>query len=131
MPIILLSIAAGASLGALLRFGLAEAFNHVWPNLPAGTLCANLLGAFLMGLALASFLALPNLPAAWRLFLTTGFLGGLTTFSTFSAEAFLLLQRGEAAAVAVHVAAHVVGSLACTALGFVTARTLWRLAAPG
>ncbi|WP_369925941.1 fluoride efflux transporter CrcB [Xanthomonas sp. NCPPB 2632] len=131
MPLILLSIAAGASLGALLRFGLAEAFNHLWPNLPAGTLAANLLGAFLMGLALASFLALPNLPIAWRLFLTTGFLGGLTTFSTFSAEAFLLLQRGEVEAVAIHVIAHVVGSLAATAVGFLTARALWRPAVPG
>jgi CrcB protein len=131
MPLILLSIAAGASLGALLRFGLAEAFNHLWPNLPAGTLAANLLGAFLMGLALASFLALPNLPIAWRLFLTTGFFGGLTTFSTFSAEAFLLLQRGEVGAVAIHVIAHVVGSLTATAVGFLTARALWRLAVPG
>lgn len=130
MPLILSSIAAGAALGALLRFGLAEAFNHLWPNLPAGTLAANLLGAFLMGLALASFLALPNLPIAWRLFLTTGFLGGLTTFSTFSAEAFLLIQRGEVGAVAIHVTAHVVGSLAATALGFLTARVLWRLAVP-
>ncbi|MET0332486.1 MAG: fluoride efflux transporter CrcB [Dyella sp.] len=131
MPLILLSIVTGASLGALLRFGLAEAFNHIWPNLPLGTLAANLLGAFIMGLTLASFLAMPNLPIAWRLFLTTGFLGGLTTFSTFSAEAFLLLQRGEATAVAIHIAAHVVGSLASTALGFATARALWRLAAPG
>lgn len=119
----LLAIAVGAALGALLRFALATGLNHLAPSLPMGTLAANLLGAFLMGTALAAFLAV-DVPATWRLFLTTGFLGGLTTFSTFSAEAFLLMQQGQPGTAAVHMVAHVAGSLACTALGFVVVRGL-------
>lgn len=93
------------------------------PSLQMGTLAANLLGALLMGMALAAFLAV-DVPTPWRLFLTTGFLGGLTTLSTFSAEAFLLLLQGQAGQAFVHIAADVTGSLACTGLGFVFVRSL-------
>lgn len=126
MPLTLLSIAIGSTLGALLRFGLAEAFNYIFPTLPLGTLAANLLGGFLMGAAMAAFMAMPQLPVAMRLAITTGFLGGLTTFSTFSAESFLLLQRGQFGAVAAHLAAHVLGALGCLALGFFLVRMATR-----
>ena len=126
MPTTLLSIALGAALGALLRFALAEGLNHVFPTLPMGTLAANLLGGFLMGITLAAVVAFPNLPPQWRLFITTGFLGGLTTFSTFSAESFLLLQRSQYSASAVHLLTHVFGALACTVAGFALGRLVIR-----
>jgi len=123
MAMTLLAIAVGAAVGAMLRFGLGSGLNHFAPNLPMGTLIANLLGAFLMGMALAAFLTI-EIPATWRLFLTTGFLGGLTTFSTFSAEAFLLMQQGQTGAAVVHIVAHVAGSLISTAAGFHLLRSL-------
>lgn len=125
MPTIL-SIAIGSVLGALLRYGLAEAFNHVFPALPLGTLAANLVGGLLMGIAIAAFLAMPQLPIAIRLAITTGFLGGLTTFSTFSAESFLFLQRSQYLHAAWHLAAHVLGSLVCVAMGFSLGRLAFR-----
>ncbi len=126
MPTTLLSIALGAAVGAILRFALAEGLNQVFPTLPMGTLAANLLGGFLMGITLAAVVAFPNLPPQWRLFITTGFLGGLTTFSTFSAESFLLLQRSQYSASAVHMLTHVFGALACTAAGFALGRLVIR-----
>ena len=82
----ILAISVGAALGALLRWGLGITLNHLLPTLPPGTLAANLVGGYLIGVAMAFFAQSPNVPPEWRLFVVTGFLGGLTTFSTFSSE---------------------------------------------
>jgi CrcB protein len=114
------SICLGASLGALARWRLG-----LWLNpgglLPWGTLAANLIGGYLIGVCVGVFQSLPQLDPVWRLVLVTGFLGGLTTFSTFSAEVVaMLLQERYAFACAV-AAVHVLGSLALTVLGIKTA----------
>lgn len=112
-----LAIGAGAAFGAWLRWGLGLWLNPVFPTLPLGTLAANLLGGYLIGLALAFFMQHPGLSPEWRLFIVTGFLGGLTTFSTFSAEVFTLLARGQFGWGAVTATVHLVGSLAMTGFG--------------
>lgn len=110
-----LAVGGGAAIGAWARWGLGLAFNA---NLfPLGTLIANLVGGFLMGMAMAYFVATPH-QNELRLFITTGFLGGLTTFSAFSAEAFHYLHKQEYAWAAGHIASHVLGSLVMTAIGF-------------
>lgn len=114
------AVALGAAIGALVRWGLGSALNHLFPALPAGTLAANLIGGYLVGLALALFAALPQLAPEWRLLVVTGFLGGLTTFSTFSAEVVAALQRGEVGWATATVALHVAGSIALTLLGLAT-----------
>ncbi len=114
-----LFIALGASLGALLRWILGISLNSLFPVLPPGTLVANLLGGLLMGLAMSFFSQSPHIDPQWRLFVTTGFLGGLTTFSTFSAEVTTLLQTGRPGWAGLAVAIHVSGSLLMTALGIV------------
>jgi CrcB protein len=115
-----LSISAGASLGALLRWLLAGRFNHLFPALPLGTLAANLIGGYLIGVAVAVFANLPQLSPPARLFVVTGFLGGLTTFSTFSAEVVTQLQQGHTAWALATALAHLLGSFALTALGIGT-----------
>jgi len=112
-----LAIGLGATLGAWLRWGLGLWLNPLFPTLPYGTLAANLLGGYLVGVAIAFFLQHPGLPPEWRLFAITEFLGGLTTFSTFSAEVFTLISRGQLAWALGAASAHLFGSLACTALG--------------
>jgi CrcB protein len=114
------SICAGASAGALLRWLLGTTLNHLWPAVPLGTLAANLVGGYLIGLAFAYFAGHPLLSAEWRLLVITGFLGGLTTFSTFSLEVVVAAQRGEVASAAAIVLLHLLGSLTCTVLGIVT-----------
>ena len=114
------AVAAGAVLGAWLRWGLAVWLNGAFPSLPPGTLLANLAGGYLIGLALALLAAAPGLPPTWRLFTVTGFLGALTTFSTFSAEVMTLLQQGRLGWAVATVGMHVLGSLAMTALGLAT-----------
>ena len=114
----LCAVASGAALGACLRWGLGLALNGIQPALPLGTLAANLAGGLLAGAAMAWLVRHPELSPAWRLFLTTGFLGGLTTFSTFSAESLALLMRCEMLAAAAHSALHLIGSLAAAALGY-------------
>ena len=113
-----LAVATGAALGALARWGLAHALNGLFPQLPAGTLVANLVGGWGIGLAMALFAQAPHLSPEWRLFVITGFLGGLTTFSTFSAESLALLMRAEFAAAALHSVAHLLGSLGAAAVGY-------------
>ena len=111
------SICAGASAGALLRWLLSASLNALWPSVPLGTLIANLSGGYLIGLAFAWISANPTLPPELRLLVVTGFLGGLTTFSTFSVEVVDAAQRGDLASAAMIVLLHLVGSLACTVLG--------------
>lgn len=114
------SICAGASIGALLRWVLAGRFNPAMPLLPPGTLAANLIGGYLIGIAVAVFASMPDLSPQWRLFIVTGFLGGLTTFSTFSAEVVTQLQQGRPGWALATAFVHLVGSLALTALGIAT-----------
>jgi fluoride exporter len=116
----IVSISAGASLGALLRWVLAGRLNPLFPALPLGTLAANLIGGYLIGVAVAIFASLPDLSPQTRLFLVTGFLGGLTTFSTFSAEVVTQLQQGHTAWALATALGHLLGSFALTALGIAT-----------
>jgi len=114
------SICAGASAGALLRWLLGLWLNALWPGIPLGTLAANLVGGYLIGVAFAYFAGHPLLSPEWRLLVITGFLGGLTTFSTFSLEVVDAAQRGDTASAAAIVLLHLAGSLACTVLGIAT-----------
>jgi CrcB protein len=116
----ILAIALGAALGALLRWFFGLKLNALFPTIPPGTLLANLVGGYLIGLAIALFTALPGMAPEWRLLVITGFCGGLTTFSTFSAEIVTLLQQGRASWALASVAVHVMGSLAATFAGFAT-----------
>lgn len=118
------AVATGAVLGAWLRWGLTAWLNPIVPSLPLGTLLANLGGGYLVGLAVALFNMNPALTPEWRLACITGFLGALTTFSTFSAESVQLLQSARYAAAFIHSGAHLVGSIAATLLGFATVRGL-------
>jgi CrcB protein len=126
MLLSLLAISVGASLGAILRWLLSVGLNGLFPELPPGTLLANLIGGYLIGVALAFFGQNPHLPPEWRLFVVTGFLGGLTTFSTFSAEVTHQLQSGRLGWALGLMATHVLGSLAMTALGLATVHLLRR-----
>jgi len=111
-----LAISVGASIGAIFRYVLGIFYNFVFPSIPLGTLYANLIGGFLMGI----FMAVSKdhiLSETARLAITTGFLGGLTTFSTFSAEATTLLSHGEYALFSLITFSHVGGSLLATILG--------------
>ncbi|MBW8078344.1 MAG: fluoride efflux transporter CrcB [Gallionella sp.] len=120
----LLAIGFGAALGAWLRWGFGLWFNPLLPELPLGTLAANLLGGYLVGLSVAFFMQHPGLSPEWRLLIITGFLGGLTTFSTFSAETVTLLIRGQYAWGMGIIAAHLGGSLLMTVLGIQTFKWL-------
>jgi len=107
----------GAGMGALLRWGLALWLNPTTPLLPLGTLVANLLGGLLVGCALALFEQHPDLAPPWRLLAITGFLGGLTTFSTFSAEVVQLLGRQQWGWALATAGSHLMGSLLLCGLG--------------
>lgn len=120
----LAAVGLGAVLGAWARWGLGAALNALVPNLPLGTLAANLVGGYLIGVAVAQFGQVAGLAPEVRLFVITGFLGALTTFSTFSAESVTLLQTGRYAWALGHAAAHLLGSLAMTVLGLETVRLL-------
>lgn len=119
----ILAISLGAALGALLRWQLGARLNSIFPALPPGTLVANLLGGYIIGLAIAFFAYAPDISPAWRLFIITGFCGGLTTFSTFSAEVITLLQEGRLSWAMGTIATHVSGSLLMTLAGLAT----WQL----
>jgi fluoride exporter len=118
------AVGIGATFGAWLRWWLANWFNATSPNLPAGTLIANLAGGFLIGMAMQYFSTRSGLAPEVRLFCVTGFLGALTTFSTFSAEAVGLLSRGEYGWAFAHSASHLIGSLAATFGGIATLKML-------
>jgi CrcB protein len=107
----------GAGLGALMRWSMGAALNPIFPTLPLGTLAANLLGGLLIGVAIAWTARHPGTPPEVRLLVITGYLGGLTTFSTFSAEVVNLLARRELLWGLATIGAHLVGSLAMTAAG--------------
>ena len=115
-----IAISAGAALGATARWLLGLALNAAYPLIPLGTLAANLLGGFICGLALSVFVAFPIASPTWRLFIVTGFLGALTTFSTFSAEVASLLQQQRFFIAGAAAALHVGGSLAAFFLGMGT-----------
>jgi len=121
-----IAVATGAALGALARWGLSSALNHLAPQLPPGTLVANLVGGYGIGLAMALFAQAPQLPPEWRLFVITGFLGGLTTFSTFSAEVVTALQQGRSGWALATAAAHLLGSVLMTLAGLATPLLLRR-----
>jgi CrcB protein len=114
------AVSVGAAGGALLRWWLGNRLNGLFPSLPPGTLAANIIGAYVIGLAIAFFARNPALPAEWRLFVITGFCGGLTTFSTFSAEVVSALQRGQTGWALTEVATHVSASLLATFAGMAT-----------
>jgi CrcB protein len=120
----LFAIAIGAVLGAWLRWGLSYWLNPRVPTLPLGTLASNLIGGYLVGIAAAILVAMPGLAPVWRLFFVTGFLGALTTFSTFSAESVLLLQSAQWGAALLHIVAHLAGSIVATVAGVATVRIL-------
>lgn len=121
-----LAIGVGGALGCWLRWLLGNLLNHVFPTLPPGTLAANLLGGLLMGCAMGVWDHFQVWPPEWRLFVFTGFLGGLTTFSTFSAESSTLLLRQQYLWFGGHLLAHLVGSISLTVLGIALTRGLLR-----
>ena len=121
-PLSWIAVALGAALGAWLRWGLTIFLGQLHAHIQLGTLVANLVGGYLIGLALGFFDASPALSPAWRLFVITGFLGGLTTFSSFSGEAMVLLQRGQYGWALAHAALHLLGSIGCCIAGYAT----WR-----
>lgn len=111
------AISLGASMGALLRWFFGLVLNPVSKSIPIGTVAANLLGGLLIGLAISFFEQHPELPIEWRLLIITGFLGGLTTFSTFSAEVIQMIQEGKLAIALLTILLHLIGSLAMTMIG--------------
>lgn len=123
----ILSICIGASFGATLRWWLGLSLNALFPTIPPGTLAANLLGGYLIGLSLSFFAHHPALSPEWRLLVITGFLGGLTTFSTFSGEVTQLLQQGRWLWAGASISTHVAGSLLMTLLGMATMAWLQRV----
>jgi CrcB protein len=125
----ILAVGGGAAIGAWLRWGLGIMLNPVFPTLPLGTLSANLIGGLLMGFAMEIITRHAVMSPEMQLLATTGFLGGLTTFSTFSAEIVTLLLRREYFWGTIAIASHVVGSLAMTILGILVVRALYAWAA--
>src|SRR6516164_7098586 len=119
-----LAISFGAAAGALLRWQLGVRMNSLLTLLPLGTLAANLIGGYIIGVAVAYLAEAPNLPPEWRLFIITGFCGGLTTFSTFSAEVVASIQQGQLSRAFATIAAHLIGSLIMTFAGIATVQLL-------
>ena len=118
------AVGIGAALGAWSRWTLGMLLNPVFPSLPLGTLAANVVGGYLVGVAVEYLGRYAGLPAEIQLFVITGFLGGLTTFSTYSAEAVALLSRGQLSLFLLHLGGHLGGSLVMTVLGIYTVRAL-------
>ena len=116
----IIAIFIGAGLGALLRWWLGLMLNSYFPSIPPGTLAANLIGGYIIGVAIAFFATSTALAPEWRLFVITGFCGGLTTFSTFSSEIVTLLQQRQSLGACSAVALHLVGSVLMTFAGIAT-----------
>jgi CrcB protein len=121
-----LAVGLGGAIGCWIRWMLGVLLNPVFPTLPLGTLSANLLGGLVMGCMMGVFTHFQALPRELQLFVMTGFLGGLTTFSTFSAEADTLLLRQQYLWFGTHVAVHLAGTLGMTLLGLFLTRGLLR-----
>lgn len=119
-----LVVGIGAALGAWIRWWLGVGLNSMLPNLPLGTLAANLTGGFLIGVAVEFFSHHADLPVEMRLLVITGFLGGMTTFSSFSAEVVLLLNAARYGWMALLLSTHVIGSIVMTILGMLAFRAL-------
>ncbi len=119
-----LAVGLGAAIGAWMRWGLGMWLNPAFPAMPLGTLAANLVGGYVIGLAIAWFAEHPGVPPEARLFLITGLLGGLTTFSTFSAEVVATLMRGLWVTGGLIALTHLTGSFFATWLGFQTMRLI-------
>ncbi len=115
-----MAVSAGGTIGCLLRWYLGMTLNSLFPAIPPGTLAVNLIGGYVIGAAIVFFGSFSALPPEWRLFVITGFCGGLTTFSTFSGELYSLLQQGRPGWAFGEIAVHVVGSLSMTFLGAAT-----------
>ena len=122
----ILAISLGAALGAVLRWILGTKLNSLFPAIPPGTLTANLIGGYIIGVAIAYFAQAPEIAPEWRLLIVTGFCGGLTTFSTFSAEVVSLLQQGRLSWAMGAIAVHVTGSLLATLAGLAS----WQMLKP-
>jgi len=122
-----LAVGGGAFVGALLRWLLGNALNATFSSIHLGTLLANLIGGYLVGVAVGIFAHHPSIAPEWRLLLITGFLGGLTTFSAFSAEVAGLLQQGRLGWASAAIGMHVIGSLLMTFLGMATVTLLKRV----
>ena len=123
----MLLVGAGAAAGAVLRWLLGLGLNGLFPAIPPGTLVANLVGGYLVGVAMEALSAPLGMAPELRLLLMTGFLGGLTTFSTFSAEVVRLMQQGRLAMAGAEITAHLAGSVMLTLLGIATVTALRRL----
>ncbi len=116
----IIAIFIGAGLGALLRWWLGLTLNSYFPSIPPGTLAANLIGGYIIGVAVAFFASFSGLAPEWRLFVITGFCGGLTTFSTFSSEIVALLQQGQSLSACGAAGLHLAGSVLMTFAGIAT-----------
>lgn len=121
----MIAVFGGAGFGALLRWWLGSVLNPVFPTVPLGTLAANLIGGLLVGVASAFFAHNTSLPPEWRLLIITGFMGGLTTFSTFSVEVVTLIGRQQYAWALGTAGVHLIGSLVLTAVGILMANALF------
>ncbi|MEK6789958.1 MAG: fluoride efflux transporter CrcB [Pseudomonadota bacterium] len=119
-----LAVAGGAAIGALLRWWLGLGLNAVWPMLPLGTLLANWIGGYVIGVLAALVSLNAGISEPMRLFLITGLLGGLTTFSTFSLEAVTLLQRQLFGPALLHIGLHLGGSLLLTLAGYASVQAV-------
>jgi fluoride exporter len=120
----LVAVGMGGVVGRVAAMGIVLLAQPACPADPLGTLAANVMGGYFVGIAVALFAAHPALSPFWRLLIVTGFLGGLTTFSTFSAENVLLLGTGDWGAALLHAGLHLAGSLVATAAGIATYRAL-------
>lgn len=121
-----LAVMTGGAAGCVLRWWMGLRFNGVLAAMPLGTLLVNLIGGFIIGVALAFFARMPQLDSAWKLLITTGFCGGLTTFSTFSSEVVAMLQEGRPGWAVGTIAAHLAGSLLMTYVGITLVNVIWQ-----
>lgn len=118
-------VALGGALGATLRWLIGLSLNHLSAHIIMGTLTANLLGSFVMGICIGIVEKALSLPSQWQLFIMTGFLGSLTTFSTFTAESFTLLHQGDYFYFFLHLLLHLVGTLLCFSIGWILFKSLY------